>query len=295
VIPNREETIRELTLHGLDRFRSSGSSAGDMAVRSLEQTLSAWGGHPRDIDALIYCSNAFTLDDATMLSRFIAANDLDKASVMTLGFGGCANLLPAMQLARALIRGGEAEHVAIVTADRASGDVDRVALMDLGILSDGAASCVMSAYPSETAGFELLGLGLRSSNRLRGDMPRARAFTARVQGVRGAATDALDEAGLTAATIGGVLMANIRRDLQLFFAKQCGICSESLFLDSLGPVSHCFSADPLINLSLFFARFEAATTASPVLALCLSPYKWGAFAARPTASAPILDTEGSCP
>ena len=76
---------------------------------------------------------------------------------MTLS--GCANFTPAVRFARLLIAAEGPQAVAIVTADRCVVSEQRVAWWDLGILSDGAASCVVSGEAWSDSALQLMGLG----------------------------------------------------------------------------------------------------------------------------------------
>jgi 3-oxoacyl-[acyl-carrier-protein] synthase-3 len=286
-IPGQGVVLADLKSQGFRDYRRSEVSTGELAMRSLEKTLALWTGDINQIDLILYCSNSFSPDDKQCIADLCGRHSLAKAPVLTLGFSGCANLMPALTLARAMIRSEGLRNVAVVTADRAAQDKDRIAMMDFAILADGAASCIVSAEPRGD-GFALLGLNVQNDNRLRrldyaGQKSRALLMT--VQGMRAAARHALAEASLEAGSLSHVIMANIRKDSQEFFAQQCGLRQEAVFQETLPTVSHCYAADPIINLVESAAwRARDGHARDPILVMGLSPYKWGAFVAQPSSA-----------
>jgi hypothetical protein len=59
-----------------------------------------------------------------------------------------------------------------------------------------------------------------------------------------------------------------------FFARHCGFDEASMFTGTLSSISHCFSADVVVNL---VESRDWRTRGAPFGVLSLGPSAWGAF------------------
>jgi len=267
-----------LCANGIRHYRRSEQPAGRLAAASLVKSIALWGGDPRDIDLVLYCSESLGPVEKASIRFGALCRDYGLGDVPVVGvsLSGCANLIPGLRYARALLRAEGLRNVAVVTADTCLDESRRIADWDLAVLSDGAASCIVSTEPS-APGVRLLGVGHAANPRLRdldrrGQRPRILLMIA--NGVRRALEAALQDAAVDLAAIGRLVSTNTRRDAMEFFARHVGLGAAAAFTGTLDGVSHCYSSDVLINI---LASAGAAPGPGPFAALSLGPDSWGAL------------------
>lgn len=283
--PQNARVVSLLHEEGLRDFRRSSLSAGELAARALARSLDAWGGDPREIDLVIYCTERVGRLDRTPLdfTALCSANGISNTPVIALSLGNCANLIPGLRTARALLAAEGLRNVAVVTASICHSEADRVAYADLTALSDGAAACIVTAQP-ETAQFAILGIGHAGNPRLRrlndgGD--RAQMLVGVAAGVKRAFRMAVEDAGVEPGSVAAMLSTYTNRSAITFFASTCGITADRVYTETLADLGHSYAADPLIHLvdSAGWRQTNFADATFCLLAQSLAT--WGAAVMRP--------------
>lgn len=279
------QIVSLLLEEGLRDFRRSALSAGELAAGALARSLGAWGGDPREIDLVIYCTERVGTLDRTPLdfSRLCSANGISNTPVMALSLGNCANLIPGLRTARALVAAEGLRNIAVVTSSICHSEADRVAYDDVTALSDGAAACIVTARP-EAAQFAILGIGHAGNPRLRrlnegGD--RAQMLVGVAAGVKRAFRIAVEDAGVEPASVRAMLSTYTTRSAITFFASTCGIAADRVYTESLADLGHCYAADPLIHLVDSAGWRETNFAGARFCLLAQSIATWGAAVMEP--------------
>jgi 3-oxoacyl-[acyl-carrier-protein] synthase-3 len=122
------------------------------------------------------------------------------------------------------------------------------------VLSDGAASCIISADPQ---GFELLTVQQCTNHLARpiemtNDSVRLMRYNA--EGIRRASRAALGIVGIQSTEVSTLITNNLTQTVIEMFAAQCGVAFERVFLSNVASYGHVFAADGLINLSTITAK-----------------------------------------
>jgi len=278
------EILESLLDDGIVNFRRSRVSRSLLSAHSFARTLDAWQGDPDTLDLILYCSETMSPDvrAGPEFHHFCNGRGLSKTPIVGLSLSRCGNLMPALRFARSQIRGEGLRNVAIVTADTGV-DSRRVAQMNLAILSDGAASCIVTGNP-QGAEFRLLGMAQTSDHEvLELDIGTHRLQLLQIiaNGIRRAKRAALADAGLESAAVGHLYCATMRLGAVKFMAQLCGIKPSNTFDGCVAATSHVFSADLIVNL-IESGDWRAAQglTAKPFLALLMGTNTWGALVAE---------------
>ena len=163
-----EAAIDELMSEGIVSYCHSEESSSYLSARSIEETFALWKAQYdlSEIGMVLYCSESLEPGQGIgpELVAACASAGLEHVSIVGVSMNSCGNLAPAIRLARGLLRGGDCRAVAIVTADVSNGR-SRLAYMNMGILSDGAASFVLTTLPA-TSGFCIHGFGHATNHKL---------------------------------------------------------------------------------------------------------------------------------
>ncbi|PCG84208.1 hypothetical protein CIB93_20545 [Streptomyces sp. WZ.A104] len=270
-VADHAERLRE---QGLRHVRVSASPVPELATASARATLAAAGD--ASVDSAVLCTDTPAAVSPTMdLWDFLAGTGRSDLPGAIVGGSGCGNLGPGLAAARDAVRAGTASSVLLVTADRVSTGT-RYLPSGTTVLSDGAASCLVSREPvgdGPAVRLRSLSLGVRldteSSAR---ELAVARATTRAVGGI---VRRALEPLGLERRDVGKILMGNYGDASRSFLALAAGVDPRRAHCPTQADLGHCFSADILVNLAELARRGEAVP-GEPVLLLASSPRSWAA-------------------
>jgi 3-oxoacyl-[acyl-carrier-protein] synthase-3 len=216
-----------------------------MAADSGSASLRAAGLEPPAIDALVLsCGEA--PGPARSHGRFVGAI-LEAIGLGDIAFTGvslnrCTNLLSALDVAGAFVASGRHRRVLVVTADRVGDERERV--LPYALLSDGAASCVLTGDGEGLDRYQLVSCAAAQDTRSLDWTSEISADLARR--VNEALLAPLE---MRARDVAGLMHANIFKPLVVMKELQAGFAREQLYTDNVERVGHCFAADPLINLA----------------------------------------------
>jgi 3-oxoacyl-[acyl-carrier-protein] synthase III len=243
----RAEALRmafDPSLWGWGSFFRSERGLEAMAIDSGSATLHAAGIHPGAVDALVLCCSDVR-EQARMHGRFVATIltgiGLGDIPFYGLDLNRCVNLLAALDVASSFVSSGRYRTVLVITTDRVTDEDER--MLHYALLSDGAASCVVTAGEEGGDRYQLLSSAsaqdtrsLDWSGEISSDLARR---------VNDTLLSPLD---LTLADVSGLMHSNIFKPLVVMKERQAGFTREQIYTDNIGRVGHCFAADPLINL-----------------------------------------------
>lgn len=215
-----------------------------MAAESGSATLRSAGVEPPAVDALVLSCGEVPAP-ARAHGRFVeavlAGVGLGDVPFYGLSLNRCVSLLAAIDVASSFVASGRYRRVLVVTTDRAVRDEDRV--LPYALLSDGAASCLVTAGADGADRYQLLACAaaqdassLDSAAQISSDLARQ-------------VNDALlAPREMRVSDIAGLMHANIFKPLVVMKERQAGFTLDQLYTDNIARVGHCFAADPLINL-----------------------------------------------
>ncbi|MBL4558046.1 MAG: hypothetical protein JKP98_16030 [Rhodobacteraceae bacterium] len=145
---------------GLGAFHVAEGPLWALAADAARAALGAVGR----IDALILCSSRFpgeTADHAEGMRGLLAETGIEPSFVAGVTLNRCASFLTGIRLAASLVATGQAESCLVVTADRFTGDAER--LRPFALFSDGAAACVIGAAPGDGPAYRVAGPAVPST------------------------------------------------------------------------------------------------------------------------------------
>jgi 3-oxoacyl-[acyl-carrier-protein] synthase-3 len=272
---------------GLRSFRRSSLSPAELAIRALKKTLalhaSAASAQP---DLLVYCTCTIRDDFMSEFARLWSELGMARVPVHGVFMNGCSAIASGMEFARALLLSGTASRILLVCTDTCLTESQRLARGDTAILSDGAASCVITARPEQPKGFEVVATSFQSDQRNLGLDPNhhySKLLRLTSVAARAALQRAALDAALDTATFRRMTSVNLHRDALRFYTRFCGLGDDALFTGTIADNAHVFGADVLINL-LASRDVAHSEIDEPFLTLVLSPATWGVWIVRPLAT-----------
>ena len=202
---------------------------------------------------LIYAHTFQELTPAPIIAaeRLRERLGLEGADAFTLTQQNCASSLAALDIAGELLRadGDPDGAVLVLTGEKPYAGLTRF-LMNVSIMGEASSACLVGlggagsrvrSYVSRTAG------EFSDTYRMAPEAQRAfgTTYNARLLEVM---RQALDEAGLELDDIAMVVPHNVNLSLWLQLCRQAGLDRDRVFLDNIAEYSHCFCADPFLNL-----------------------------------------------
>jgi 3-oxoacyl-[acyl-carrier-protein] synthase-3 len=233
-------------LWGWGTIRVTKRSLPELAAASCSDSLKAAGLAPGDVDALVCCATRVdepSDDHGSFLAAVLTGAGLGDIACYGQNLNRCLNLVAGLDTAVAFVRSGRYRRVLVVTVDAVAEGADPIS--QFALYSDGAASCVVCADPgSEQGCYEILGCATAQDAATMDGASQISSDLAKVVNER-----LLSEADLKLPDIAALLHLNLFKPVLVMKELQAGFATGQLYLDNIVRLGHCFSADPLINLS----------------------------------------------
>jgi 3-oxoacyl-[acyl-carrier-protein] synthase-3 len=282
------DAVNTMVATGLCTYSRSDLRVADMAAEAMRKTLVRAGVAPSAIQAVVFATESQWDYEPPVVRRrdnsrkfrqdiYKAIWDVGLTAAYPLGvmFSGCGNLVSAMLIAANLVEARGLQDVLVVVSDRQAEGTTRVMYPAVGVVSDAAASCLVTSRP--VAGFTIDDVVLHSNLGLweadiEGDFGRFLVEMAR--GLKDMGQKMIAASGRKPADYRYFLPNNYSRSTLRVFCHQLGYQQSQLFLDNLPRVSHTYAADVLINLSDLNAT-GTLTNGDRVMALTSGPATWG--------------------
>ena len=274
-IRDEPELVAALRHEGLGLVRVSERSRLDLAIGSAAESVALSDGRP---DLILY---SFELDHREEVdvcgeaAQLADGLNLPDVPVYTIGGQRCANFGPVLRTAVAQVRAGTSTHVLCVLAHRVSVG-DRRMPGDIGVMSDGAASAVVTARPTAASGFGVRGTAnpvrseLDHMTSLHDNPGAAQAF---LTGIRTASSDLV--AG-TSAPVSVVVTSHHRDSAVDQLHRILRVPDGLLYRGAVHDYGHCHAADPL--LSLWQLQRDDAVAPGRAVLVAASASSWWAMA-----------------
>lgn len=282
------DAVNTMVATGLCTYSRSDLRVADMAAAAMRKTLARAGMAPSAVQAVVFATESqWDHEPPTVRRRdnsrkfrqdiykAIWEVGLTEAYPIGVMFSGCGNLVSAMEIAANLVQARGLHDVLVVVSDRQAAGTTRVMFPAVGVVSDAAASCLVTSRP--VAGFTIDDVVLHSNLGLweadiEGDFGRFLIEMAR--GLKDMGHKMVAASGRRPADYKYFLPNNYSRSTLRVFCHQLGYQQSQLFLDNLPRVSHTYAADVLINLSDLDAK-GALASGDRVMALTSGPATWG--------------------
>lgn len=282
------DAVNTMVATGLCTYSRSDLRVADMAAAAMRKTLARAGVAPSAVQAVVFATESQWDYEPSAVGRrdsprkfrqdiYKAIWEVGLTAAYPLGvmFSGCGNLVSAMLIAADLVCARGLQDVLVVVSDRQAEGTTRVMYPAVGVVSDAAASCLVTSRP--VAGFTVDDVVLHSNLGLweadiEGDFGRFLIEMAR--GLKDMGQKMVAASGRRPADYRYVLPNNYSRTTLRVFCHQLGYQQSQLFLDNLARVSHTYAADVLINLSDLDAK-GALASGDRVMGLTSGPATWG--------------------
>jgi 3-oxoacyl-[acyl-carrier-protein] synthase III len=245
------ERIEFLRREGMAHYRRTDKTPKELALGAALRTLRASSLAAGDIDLILYASSSFHTHDACRRDVQLFCQEIGAGNTPVAGVTGmeCANVGLAIRNAAAYLSAGLARNVLVVTTDRCAAAQSRLLAPPVAVMSDGAASCIVSSELAE--GFEILGQSSHVDHALR-FTDRQEDFTTIVKrtalGVHDTIRALFAKCGVTGSDVSQVVANNVLSSFLQLFASQGRVPPERIYRSSLAANGHVYSADTLINL-----------------------------------------------
>lgn len=238
-LPNAPE------LFGWGTYYSTALPVAHLAIEAAANTLDAAAVRREDVDVVLFCSVNFVSEGRSLYQTVLRRLGLTRAFPMGLTLNDCTMLPSAIELARSLIAAGYA-NVLIISANRIEDESHR--LLNYALFSDAAVSCLVQRESGR--GYEILASELMSRIRPAetGDGLADEAL------YRAAHERFMQKVQAPIARFHQVFCNNLFAPVVKIKEGRLGILEKQLFLENIPRISHCFAADPLINLADYSGR-----------------------------------------
>ena len=239
-------------LSGFDRYAESDLSMRELAYRSAAQTLEAGGVAPGDIGICLYVAESADRDEpvnSAQVNRLLLDLGLTRAMPIHVSAANCANIMSALRVAAAFVAAGEAQHVLIVSVDKASRRPGgRKMFNEMTIKSDVSLSCLVSVPGAGAYGIAYLGQG-NCAELIDADAMESKAYAmAKFNDIRRTAKRAREALDLGPADFARVVTNNYGRAVTKMFIELCGFQPDAGCFANIGRFAHAVAGDVLINL-----------------------------------------------
>lgn len=272
-----EQLLRQAHAVGIRYYHHTDRTPIDLATDVVEQTLAQAPISSDEVDVLIFASasvNGGAFDPALVL-EMLYATGLTRATPIGISLSDCGNFGSALRVAHSLMLGSGARNVLVVTSDVCRDPRERILTDTLSVLSDGAASCLLSTERS--SGLELLATAGQTNQKVRTAEPSDMALPIR-RGLVGVVGEVLNRAGAEQSDVRLLLANNVNTEAVRFMTVALGLDHDAAYVHNIADFGHVHSADILINLLTYLE--EGAPPGALVLAISHSYGTWGAATFR---------------
>lgn len=237
-------------IFGWGKYRKTAGDIFDLGITSARKTITESGIPADEIDFVYFCSTCFPGDEIDYIrfnNKIIESLHLRNAFPIGVTLNNCTSFLSAISLAANMVRAGCYCNILVITADKVYDEATR--FNNFALLSDAAASCIVTSR--HTSGYELVADRFLSStdpinsNKGKDDSELYKRVLAEL----------IEKSDTELSKIRKVFCNNIFRPITQLKEMKLGFSREQIFLDNVEQHGHCFSADTVINLVDYGARF----------------------------------------
>lgn len=276
------DTLLLLKERGLENFCEDIRSMPDICLATARDTLKTSSLQPDRVGAVIFSNSSpdWTPEEETALFKGFYELGFPRKYIVGLGLQACSGCGSALRVASDLVSSMAADNVLVLLTGQAKNNAKRIGPQADTILSDGAASCVVS---SSSGQFEILASESQTNTYL-GSLEQSpdnsmlyledgfadlAEVTSRAYGAAGVGPE---EIAMMFATNGSLTYLNL-------MAEAAGIPMERVYSQDLTRYAHVHSCDSLISLKTY-ASTHPLVTGNCYLLLAWSSYVMSASILR---------------
>ncbi|GAA2107301.1 hypothetical protein GCM10009759_46250 [Kitasatospora saccharophila] len=268
------QQLTVLRAEGLAHCRVAGPTAPELAAACATRTLAAAGVRP---DSVVYSSESFAGESVTTdLWDFLLSVGTPATPALAVNGNGCGNLANALEVARNRLRTEPDESSALVTVADRLDHHDRYQPNGQTVLSDGAASCLVTTAPQGPS-YRVLGISCHLRADWPQDVPAMASARTVMAGVEAAVTRLRSRLPDPATEFGRLITGNYGSSTRSFLAMAAGLDPDDAYAPLAADTGHCFAADPLLALDAL-EREGAVLPGERLLVLATSSRSWSAVA-----------------
>lgn len=247
------EAVRErLLADGLRKYARANESVLSLLRRSIAETFRKSPVDRGSVGLVVFASiSGWILSELRLAAQELLNEfELPHAFPLLVSLADCANFHSAVAVAVDAIGAGRSDSVLLVTIDLVPPSLDRVVPPSIGVLSDGAASCLITRRQCSGLRIEWLHAANDATlARLDPNRDQMRYFVANNRGLERVVRDALQAAELNGADFARVIFNNYNAPVAKMTALTGGFRPEAVFSENIGRVGHVAAADNLVNLT----------------------------------------------
>lgn|GEM_PF-6219874 len=283
-LPQCRDDVRSretLAAEGYSMFLEAGESAEELALASIEESLRATSIPPSAVDAVIFCSDSIgdqrERERNSRIHALCMAMGLTNAYPIGISQSTCGNFATAMRVGSSLLATGDAKVVMLTVADKSEPD-KRIMDANAAVLSDGAASCILSERPGR---YLVCGVSQSVSHELATTEDKSARLFLALDGYQSALAKFQRTLEWNVSDAAQLLPNNYTRSLLTTYAQIAELPLERMYMDNVPLKGHVFSADNLINLH-DYAAGDRMVPGQSVAMLSNGPSNWGFVALQRT-------------
>jgi len=241
------DLLARLHAGGLSKVKVFAEPDWAMAARSARATLD----RTRDdvvLDTVIYGSDGPKAGQN--MTRFLREAGLNTVVGLGTNLNRCANFGAMLTVSGALVASGCSTGCLLVSVDSVPPERKRLLGGEIGVLSDLAATAVVSANPASLPAYRILGVERAASAELAIESAEDTRTAAAdfFDGIEGALDRLVRKAGTTLSEFTHVVANNYTYGAVAALHEIADIGMERAYRGTVAEYSHCHSADGLISL-----------------------------------------------
>ncbi len=276
----KTELIKKLNSKGIEHFVESDCPTNLLVVQAITETLSACELPPEAIDAVLIASGnvARTTEDEHLIFSALQSLNITHVAPISVGLSECANLTVALRIARALIGGDGLRNILVLMVDRLEKGAPRFFELDLAVIGEGAASCLITTQPRSPDVFRILGNHHHTNLTLSGrrlDRATLADFARHyVDGFAHTVQKVFAESRRDPREVTMVFTPNLSKFVLGLIAASLNVNRDRLFSDNLRRIGHVQGCDVLINLR-DYRKVKECPAGHLMLLVTMGPVSWG--------------------
>ncbi|EDP58804.1 3-oxoacyl-[acyl-carrier-protein] synthase III C-terminal domain-containing protein [Vibrio sp. AND4] len=268
---------------GFGTYYKTERTLGEIAQKSIEQSLEKSNLSPKDIDLVIYSSSTFGDRHGDAIDKEIARCltnvGLEKVYPLGVYLSQCNNFFAALDIATQYIHSGRHQTILMVFTDRVLDESTR--FKNLAINSDAAASCVLSTRSDLGLPLTVSGQNIKT-HLTDADMinPNDNSLDKSIHdryltGISSVFGQMLTENKVTVNDINQVICHNFSYSALRQIATAININESLIFKENIQRFGHAYTCDTLINLNDYMNKSDINHEGQKVGVISTGLYFWG--------------------
>ena len=248
---------------GWGKYYQSTKNINDFELESAELALEKSQLERSDITAVLFCNTASSNDceqKSDNKQAVLERLNLKNAYPITIQTNGCDSLVVGINMATGLLNGGSGA-ILVVAADKTIANTQK--FKPYGIFSDSSCACIVTSH--DVRGYEIVNSAFVSEVET---MFEGAPFTSELAVELN--NSLLKSNGYSMGDVSMIFSSNLFKPISQLKELEAGANNNQLYQDNISRIGHCYSNDPLINLS-DYAKDAPDITGKLLLLMADSP------------------------